>query len=98
MASADLAARQAWWALTVAATALGLALLAFGRGPQAALGAALILLPHALGAPQAGGHEGAVPPGLAAGFATRSLGVAALSWAILGAAAGAWAARPVSSR
>lgn len=97
--AADLSARQAWWALTVAATALGLAILAFGRGAaQAALGAALILLPHALGAPQAGGHQGAVPPGLAAAFATRSLGVAAVSWALLGALAGAWAARPAPVR
>lgn len=99
MEAADLAARQAWWTLTVAATALGLAVIAFGRGgPYAALGAALILLPHALDAPQAGSHGGAVPPGLAAAFATRSLGVAALSWALLGALAGAWAARPAPAR
>lgn len=99
LSAAELPARQAWWALTVAATALGLALLAFGRGAaQAALGAALVLLPHALGAPQPPSHEGALPPGLAAAFATRALGVAALSWALLGALAGAWAARPGPAR
>jgi cobalt transporter subunit CbtA len=96
MEGATLAARQSWWVLCVGATALGLATLAFGRGlPWLALGAALILLPHLLGAPQPPGHESLVPPALASAFATRSLGVAALSWAALGALAGALAeARP----
>jgi cobalt transporter subunit CbtA len=95
LASADLGARQAWWALCAAATAGGLATLAFGRrAAVVALGAALILLPHLLGAPQPPSHDGTVPPGLAAAFATRSLGVAALSWATLGALAGSLAERP----
>jgi cobalt transporter subunit CbtA len=99
MASADLGARQAWWALCVAATATGLGALAFGRGlPWLALGAALILLPHALGAPQPASHDGALPAGLAAAFATRSLGVAALSWAVLGTLAGALAERVPAPR
>lgn len=94
MDAGALAARQAWWALCVVSTALGLAALAFGRGTTwLALGAALLLLPHALGAPQPPSHEGLVPPGLAAAFATRSLAVAALSWAVLGALAGALAER-----
>ena len=94
LASADLGARQMWWALCAAATATGLAALAFGRStPYLVLGAALVLLPHALGAPQPPSHEGLVPPGLAALFATRSLGVAALSWAVLGALTGALAER-----
>jgi cobalt transporter subunit CbtA len=92
--SAPLAARQAWWALCAIATAAGLAALAFGRGIAfVALGVALLLLPHVLGAPQPSSHGGAVPPGLAAAFATRALGVAALSWALLGALAGALADR-----
>ena len=94
MPSAGLAARQAWWVLCVAATAAGLAALAFGRSPSwIALGAAMILLPHALGAPQPPSRWGLPPPGLTAAFATRSLGVAALSWAALGALAGALAER-----
>lgn len=94
MDAADLGARQSWWALCVGLTALGLAALAFGRSlPWLALGAALILLPHALGAPQPPSHESLVPPGLAAAFATRSLAVAVLSWAVLGALAGALAER-----
>ena len=94
MNSADLAARQAWWALCVGATALGLAALAVGRSMAwLVLGAALFLLPHALGAPQPPAQDSLVPPGLAAAFATRSLGVAALAWAILGALAGTLAVR-----
>jgi len=94
MASADLPVRQAWWALCVASTALGLAALAFGRlAGVLALGALLILLPHVLGAPQTPSHDGTAPPGLAAALATSSLGVAALSWAILGTLAGALAER-----
>jgi cobalt transporter subunit CbtA len=95
LASADLAARQAWWVLCAAATAGGIAALAFGRGTAwIALGLALLLLPHALGAPQPPSHDGTVPPGLAAAFATRSLVVAALSWAALGTLAGLLAGRP----
>lgn len=94
MEGASLAARQSWWVLCVGATALGVAALAFGRGlPWLALGAALVLLPHLLGAPQPPGRESLVPPGLSAAFATRSLGVASLSWAVLGALAGALAER-----
>ena len=92
--SAALASRQMWWAFCVAATATGLACLAFGRlAGVIVLGVALILLPHAIGAPQPDTHGGTVPPGLAAAFATRSLGVAALSWAVLGTLAGLLAER-----
>ena len=89
MEGASLAARQSWWVLCVGATAFGLVALAFGRGRAwLALGAVLIVLPHAWGAPQPPAHESLVPPDLAAAFATRSLGVAALSWAVLGLLAG----------
>jgi cobalt transporter subunit CbtA len=92
--SAGLVARQLWWAFCVAATATGLACLAFGRLTGVLiLGVALILLPHALGAPQPAEFGGTVPPGLAAAFATRALGVAALAWAALGTLAGALAQR-----
>jgi cobalt transporter subunit CbtA len=94
MEAAGLGTRQAWWMLCVGFTALGLAAMAFGRGlPWLALGAVLILLPHAFGAPQPPTHDGLIPPGLAAAFATRSLGVAALSWAVLGTLAGALSER-----
>ena len=91
--AAALGARQAWWVLCVASTGLGLAALAFGRGAApVALGLALVALPHLLGAPQVPSHDGLVPPGLAATFVARSLGVAAVGWLALGTLAGALAA------
>jgi cobalt transporter subunit CbtA len=92
---AELGARQLWWAGCVGATGAGLALLAFGRGAVApGIGVALIALPHLVGAPHLEAYYGVAPPELAAHFATRSLGVAALSWGVLGTVAGAlWAQR-----
>ena len=89
MAAADLAGRQIWWLGTVAATALGLALLAFGRN-WAAWGAALILIaaPHVVGAPHPHEFTGPTPPELASLFAGRALGVGLAAWATLGLAAG----------
>ena len=57
--AAPLAERQTWWAGTAAATAAGLALVAFRREPLAVIaGLGLIVLPHLIGAPQAEvGHE-----------------------------------------
>ena len=65
MPAADLAARQAWWIGCVLATAAGLALIVFGRPPAlAALGVALLVLPHLFGAPQPPGHASPVPADL----------------------------------
>lgn len=87
--------RQYWWAGCVAATALGIAALAFGRGPLAVvLGIALIAAPHIIGAPRIDEYFGVAPPELATLFATRSLGTAAVAWVVLGTLAGAlWARR-----
>lgn len=83
--AADLGLRQGWWALCVATTAAGLGLIAFGRGALALAGAVvLILLPHVVGAPHLDTYFGIAPPELSALFATRSLAVAAASWAVLG--------------
>lgn len=87
--AAELQARQIWWVLTVAASIAGLAAVAFGTGPVVLIGgAALILAPHIVGAPHLDRYYGVAPPELAAQFATRSLGVAAMSWAVLGALSG----------
>jgi cobalt transporter subunit CbtA len=90
--SGSLALRQAWWALAVGGTGLGLYLLAHRRAPwMAAAGLAALALPHVVGAPHAVA-ESAVPAGLAAQFATRSLAVGLVFWAVLGLAlSGAWA-------
>jgi cobalt transporter subunit CbtA len=89
MPAADLAARQAWWAGTVAATAGGIALLALApRVPLKGLGAVLIAVPHLIGAPLPKSHESAVPATLAAQFTASTMVSMALFWIILGIASG----------
>ena len=88
-AAADLTARQLWWFGTVIATAAGLALIAFGGNwGHWGLAAALILAPHAIGAPQPAAMAGTAPPELAAEFAGRALAVGLAGWALLGLFAG----------
>lgn len=89
MPAADLAARQLWWVATVAASAVGGWLVVFVRFHAAkALGVALILAPHVVGAPQPEFHASDVPAHLAAAFAAASLGAAAVFWLVLGTATG----------
>lgn len=91
--AAALELRQVWWAGCVLATAIGLALLAFGRGPVVVVfGAVIIALPHLLGAPIAE-FGGVAPPELAAHFATRVLGAGAICWVLLGTVGGAFWSR-----
>ena len=83
--AADLVARQIWWLATVVASGLGIALIAFARSPARWLiGLVLLAAPHIIGAPQLDTYSGVAPPELSALFATRSLGVAAASWVVLG--------------
>jgi|JI10StandDraft_1071094.scaffolds.fasta_scaffold44947_3 cobalt transporter subunit CbtA len=87
--AADLAARQLWWWGTVAATATGLGLLAYGQGLAAtALAVVLLAAPHVIGAPEIEGFSGVAPPEVSAAFAARVLGVALTVWALLGWVAG----------
>jgi cobalt transporter subunit CbtA len=89
MVAADLGARQTWWIGTVISTAGGLALIVFARHRLLkGLGLALLLVPHALGAPHPGQFGGKVPGELAAEFAVASLFTAALFWTALGGFAG----------
>lgn len=89
-ASADLAARQGWWALAVACTALGLWLLVFRASVGAKLGGiAVLLLPHMIGAPHPHELSHAVPAELAARFAAASIVVSAVFWAVSGWLSGA---------
>ena len=88
-----LLARQLWWLTTAAATAGGLALLAFTRAPgYAVLAAALIVLPHVYGAPQAtepvAAHGGGAPETLVRQFAAAATLVSFLFWCALGASTG----------
>lgn len=85
--SADLASRQAWWLGTAAATAGGLALIAFAPMPLAKLGGlCLVVLPHVIGPHHPVG--GTAPPALLAEFTVASLAATAVFWIVLGAASG----------
>jgi cobalt transporter subunit CbtA len=87
--TADLSLRQVWWLGTAIATAGGLALLVFASTvPRRALGLALLLAPHILGAPHAHEFGGTAPPELAAQFVAVSLMASAIFWVVLGSSAG----------
>lgn len=87
--AADLVPRQAWWLFTAAASAAGIYALAFARhwGWRVA-GVALLVLPHAIGAPVPPSHEAAYPAGLAGEFVVAVILVSALTWSLAGLAAG----------
>lgn len=85
----DLGGRQVWWWFTVATTATGLALLAYGRSVVfVALAVALLAAPHVIGAPTLDQFGGVAPPEVAAFFAARVLGVGMAVWAFMGWVAG----------
>ncbi|WP_271410475.1 CbtA family protein [Pseudomonas sp. Q1-7] len=89
-AAADLAQRQTWWVGTACATAVGLALIAFGRHwALRVAGLLLLVIPHLLGAPQPDVHTSLAPEALEHAFIAASLITNALFWAVLGWAA-AW--------
>ncbi|WP_411384343.1 CbtA family protein [Pseudomonas sp. L7] len=84
-AAADLGQRQTWWIGTAAATAVGLALLVFARHwLLKVLGAALLVVPHLIGAPQPLVHESLAPEALEAQFKVASWLTNAAFWVALG--------------
>jgi cobalt transporter subunit CbtA len=89
MVVADILARQEWWLATALATAAGLALIAFARRPWGwIVAAALIVMPHLVGAPARPEGADVVPPDLVANFVAASLVGAALFWLTLGGVGG----------
>lgn len=85
MPAADLATRQVWWIATVAATAAGLALIAFRRTlPLALLGLALIVVPHLVGAPQPESHDSPIPADLHHSFVVAVTVTNLIFWVALG--------------
>lgn len=89
MPAGDLLARQIWWIGTIIATGIGIYLIAIKRQSWAiAVGVALIIAPHLIGAPQPPTHESGVPAGLAAEFAANSIAAAAAFWCVIGVFAG----------
>ena len=82
---AELVARQEWWFLAAGATALGLALMVFGKGiPWIILGIVILAAPHIIGAPQPAEIGAKFPPEIAGRFSAASLVTAAIFWAVLG--------------
>lgn len=89
MPAADLAARQVWWIGTVAATAVGLALIAFrGSVPLAIVALALIVAPHVIGAPQPESHESPIPADLHHQFVVATTVTNLVFWVVLGGLVG----------
>ncbi len=89
MQAAGLVERQIWWIGTVAATAIGLGAIFFVRRPALRIGgAALIVLPHIIGAPTVEALATPLPAELAAEFAVASLLTTGLFWLVLGGLAG----------
>lgn len=85
MPAAEIGPRQAWWIGAVAATAAGIALIAYGRGPAFAfLGAALLIVPHLVGAPQPPRYETAVPEDLRHRFVVAVTVTNLVFWLLLG--------------
>ena len=87
--AADLVDRQVWWLATVAASAGGIALIMLGRHwALRAVGVAILVLPHAIGAPPPPSHDVAYPGAPAGEFVIASLIVSAVLWTLAGATAG----------
>jgi cobalt transporter subunit CbtA len=86
----DLMARQIWWVGCAAATAGALALfLLRGEVWAKALGVALMLAPHAIGAPQPEDISTSVPALLAAEYASAALATGLFFWVMIGLGIGA---------
>ncbi|MDX8501075.1 CbtA family protein [Mesorhizobium sp. VK4C] len=89
MPAAELLPRQIWWISTVAATAVGLGLIAFRKSlPLAILAVALIVAPHVVGAPQPDSFETAIPEGLHHQFVVAVTLTDLVFWLVLGAVVG----------
>ncbi|WP_457937571.1 CbtA family protein [Mesorhizobium sp. 10J20-29] len=89
MPTADLMDRQVWWIATVAATAGGLALIAFrGSVVFSLVGVALIVTPHLIGAPQPASHESPLPDGLHHQFVVAATVTSLIFWVLLGGMVG----------
>jgi cobalt transporter subunit CbtA len=84
-AAADLTLRQTWWIGTAASTAVGLALMVFARHwLLKVLGAAILLVPHVIGAPQPEVHSALAPENLEAQFKIASQVTNAAFWVAMG--------------
>jgi cobalt transporter subunit CbtA len=84
-AAADLASRQIWWIGTAASTAVGIALIVFGKHwALKMLGVATLAVPHIIGAPQPEVHSMLAPEALETEFKIASQLTNAAFWLALG--------------
>ncbi|MBV4552624.1 CbtA family protein [Pseudomonas sp. SWRI102] len=84
-AAADLAQRQMWWIGTAASTAVGIALMVFGRHwLLKLLGLVTLLVPHVIGAPQPEVHSMLAPEALESQFKIASQLTNVAFWLALG--------------
>ena len=81
-----LAPRQLWWLFAVTLTGIGLLLLILGSpGWLKAVGAALLPIPHLVGAPRPESYSAAAPEALMSVFFAHTAIVNAIFWLLLGA-------------
>lgn len=89
MPTGELGMRQAWWLVTVVATAAGLVLILLRRSPMlASLGLGIIVAPHFAGAPQPEGLDSPIPAALHHDFVVAVVVTSFIFWALLGGLAG----------
>ncbi|MFK3799117.1 MULTISPECIES: CbtA family protein [unclassified Pseudomonas] len=97
-AAADLTLRQTWWIGTAASTAVGLALIVFAHNALLkVLGAAILVVPHLIGAPQPAVHSALAPEALEAQFKIASQLTNAVFWIAMGLIS-AWLFRRYDAR
>jgi len=89
MPAAELGARQIWWVGTVVSAAVALWLLFYVKSlPATVLAFALLIAPHAIGAPQPVSHESPIPENLHHGFIVAVVLTTLVFWGLLGGLAG----------
>lgn len=94
-AAAKLEDRQSWWLITVLDTGFGLSLLAFAKTKtNRFFGAALLVAPHLIGAPQPTVHNSVAPAELAHSFITATAIVNAVFWLAIGGLMGWFYKKP----
>jgi cobalt transporter subunit CbtA len=87
--AAPLIQRQIWWLATAAASAGGIALIAFApRLAWKGVGVLLLVVPHLVGAPRPDEHGSLAPAELGHAFVLASLATSAAFWLVIGAVAG----------
>lgn len=87
--AAPLLPRQIWWAATVLLTGGGLAMILLKRQPYWCLaGLALIVIPHAIGAPQPAEYGSVAPEAIAHRFIVAATITGLLFWSALGTLTG----------